>query len=179
MGKNLIILGLLVLCAGLATALWWQSTVPPTPVRGAVGGGAAAAGLGRDVQVTLQESYLDRHVRAEALRSGTALVIGDIQTDLKPDKQVLLWGTTSFFGLSIPLVMDLRLSVAQGKVRGQVVGAQAGPVNLPEAVRDEAQALVDEALDQALTLEGTGLEVADLQTDENAITLYLQQGPRG
>ncbi len=178
MAKNLIILGLLVLCAGLASALWWQSTVPPAPVLGAAVGGAAAAGLGRDVQVTLRESYLDRQVRAEALRSGTALVIRDIQTDLKPDKQVLLWGTTSFLGVSIPLTMDLRLSVAQGKVRGQVVGAQAGPVNLPQAVRDETQALVNDALDQALSLEGTGLEVADLQTDENTITLYLHEGSR-
>lgn len=172
--RNVLIL-LLVVALGAETLLLLQVMAAPREAA-TTALVASATGTG-EIELALQESYLDRQIRdrVAAVPGGTAL--RDLKLDLRPGNQAQIRGTTVALGLTVPITVDLSLGLERGAIRATVTGGRAGPVDLPAGIRRETEAAVNDAIARSFRLDNTGLELSGLRTTDAAVTLTLRERP--
>jgi uncharacterized protein YpmS len=93
--------------------------------------------------ITLTEGQLNAIVQ-QALQ--TDQTVQDVQIQLQ-DGQIIIAGTVNQQGMSLPLRLTLVVSPdEQGAINYQIVSASVGPLPLPQSMRDQIEALINQNL---------------------------------
>jgi uncharacterized protein YpmS len=93
--------------------------------------------------ITLTEGQLNAIVQ-QALQ--TNQLVQDVQIQLL-EGQIIITGTVNQQGMSLPMRLTLEVSPdGQGGINYQIVSASVGPLPLPQGMRDQIEAMINQNL---------------------------------
>jgi uncharacterized protein YpmS len=143
----LILLALAVLACNLpvttsSTLKDSAKTVPTNPAAGS-NQPSGSTNSTNPMTITLTEGQLNAIVQ-QALQSNQT--VQGVQIQLQ-DGQATITGTVYQQGLSLPLRLTLAVSPdGQGGINYQIASASVGPLPLPQSMRDQIEALINQNL---------------------------------
>ena len=142
----LIVLVLAALACNLPAATGSQNasskTVPTNPDADSSSGNSGLNSTG-PITITLTEGQINAIVQ-QALQSDQSYQ--NVQIQLQ-EGQLIISGTVNQQGMSLPLRLTLAVSPdGQGQIDYQIVSASVGPLPLPQAMRDQIEALINQNL---------------------------------
>ena len=161
----LALVGLLV--ASLACRLPGLRNVTPTPAPIPVSSEAvddllaeleaanATAAAGGPIVLEMTEAQLTS-LAAMELQSQQEMGIENLQIRLQ-DGQVMITGSASQEGFSLPVSISLRIYVEAGVPRSEVVAAKLGPLPVPDSFRDQITEQFNQAIVSQFSAYGSGV----------------------